>query len=197
MRASVVMIPRAGEMVCGYDARLEEECYPNFPPMQASEAHWPIFFGVIASTRRPILSTQLAGPLAGSSPGLRLGLGLVLALKIERHGSADKILQGRLIDLVAFVDIDGAPDIPLEAGVEQTRRVLQYSSLGKGHFDHALVCLSRAHDAATGKDGNSRRRRLNPFPLFDDLRICGVYDFTHPGERLPAPVRQVLDLFIH
>lgn len=50
----------------------------------------------------------------------RYSLGLELALEIERHRSADEILQGRLIDLVAFVDVDSAPDIPLEAGVEQT-----------------------------------------------------------------------------
>src|SRR5512138_1755557 len=51
---------------------------------------------------------KLAGPLAARSPGLRLAL----ALEIERHGSTDEILQGRRIDLVAFVDVDGAPDIP-------------------------------------------------------------------------------------
>src|SRR5215467_5044599 len=50
------------------------------------------------------------------SPGLRPRL--TFALEIERHCSADEILQGRLIDLVAFVDVDGAPDIPFEAGVE-------------------------------------------------------------------------------
>jgi len=61
---------------------------------------------------------KLVGPLAGGSPGLRLELLLGLALEIERHCSADEILQGRLIDLVAFVDVDGAPDIPVEAGVE-------------------------------------------------------------------------------
>ena len=61
----------------------------------------------------PVASAE-GGPLAARSPGLRLAL----ALEIERHGSADEILQGRLIDLVAFVDVDGAPDIPLEAGVE-------------------------------------------------------------------------------
>jgi hypothetical protein len=43
---------------------------------------------------------------------------LVLALEIERHRSADEILQGRRIDLVTFVDVDGAPDISVEAGVE-------------------------------------------------------------------------------
>ena len=56
------------------------------------------------------------------SPGLRLGLGLWLGLRlgleIEGDGSADEILQGRRIDLVAFVDVDGAPDIAFEAGVE-------------------------------------------------------------------------------
>jgi len=57
---------------------------------------------------------KLAGPLAARLPGLRLAL----ALEIERHCSADEIPQGRLIDLVAFVDVDGAPDIPVEAGVE-------------------------------------------------------------------------------
>jgi hypothetical protein len=51
-------------------------------------------------------------------PRLGLRLGFALPLEIERHGSANEILQGRLIDLVAFVDVDSAPDIPLEAGVE-------------------------------------------------------------------------------
>jgi hypothetical protein len=63
---------------------------------------------------------KLAGPLAARSPGLglRFALRLALALEIERHCSADEILQGGLIDLVAFVDVDGAPDIAVEAGVE-------------------------------------------------------------------------------
>ena len=52
---------------------------------------------------------KLVGPLAARSPELRLAL----ALEIERHCSADELLQGRFIDLVAFVDVDGAPDIPV------------------------------------------------------------------------------------
>src|SRR6266446_7261519 len=59
---------------------------------------------------------KLSGPLAARSPGLRLAL--ALEMEVERHCSADEILQGQLIDLFAFVDVDGAPDIPLEAGVE-------------------------------------------------------------------------------
>ena len=57
---------------------------------------------------------KLVGPLAARSPGLRLAL----ALEIERRGYFDEILQGRLIELVAFVDVDGAPDIPVETGVK-------------------------------------------------------------------------------
>jgi hypothetical protein len=62
----------------------------------------------------PGCAMKLVGPLAARSPGLRLAL----ALEIERDCSADEILQGCLIDLVAFVDVDGAPGIPVEAGVE-------------------------------------------------------------------------------
>ena len=61
---------------------------------------------------------KLAGPLAARSPGPGLGLTLALELEIERHCSADKLLQGRLIDLSAIVDVDGAPDIPVETRVE-------------------------------------------------------------------------------
>jgi hypothetical protein len=43
-----------------------------------------------------------------------------LALEIERHCGAEEILQGRFIDLVAVVNVDGAPDVPVEAGVDQT-----------------------------------------------------------------------------
>jgi hypothetical protein len=59
---------------------------------------------------------ELVGPLAAHSPRLRLAP--ALEMEIERHCSADEILQGRLIDLVAFVDVDGAPGIPVQAGVE-------------------------------------------------------------------------------
>src|SRR5215813_5632907 len=59
-------------------------------------------------------AVKLSCPLAGGSPGLRP----VFALKIERHCGADEILQCRLIDLVTFIDVDGAPHIPIEAGIK-------------------------------------------------------------------------------
>ncbi len=57
---------------------------------------------------------KLAGPLAARAPWLRLAL----CHKVERHRGADEILQGGLVDLVAFVNVDSAPDIAVEAGVE-------------------------------------------------------------------------------
>lgn len=59
---------------------------------------------------------SLAGPLANDPPGD--GLRFRLAFEIESHGSADEMLQRRLIDFVALVDVDGAPHIPLKAGIE-------------------------------------------------------------------------------
>ena len=85
---------------------------------QKSQKMWPIEAGAEALSLQeeiwPVTAMRLAGPFAARSPGLWLAL----ALEIERHCSADEILQGRLIDLIAFVDVDGAPDIPVEAGVE-------------------------------------------------------------------------------
>lgn len=48
-----------------------------------------------------------------------LTLGFLPGGDIERHGRADQRLESLLVDLVAFVEIDGAPGIALEAGIEQ------------------------------------------------------------------------------
>jgi hypothetical protein len=48
---------------------------------------------------------------AARLPWLRLAHAFARILEIERHCSADEILQGRRIDLIAFVDVDGASDI--------------------------------------------------------------------------------------
>ncbi len=90
--------------------------------LRLAERHWLSFLRRMRQVSKlfpweevwPGPAMKLVGPLAARSPGLQLAL----ALEIKCHGSADEILQGRLIDLVAFVDVDGAPDIPLQAGVE-------------------------------------------------------------------------------
>src|SRR5262245_36869716 len=123
-------------------------------------------------------------------------LRLALKMEIERYCSADEVPQGCLIDLVAFVDVDGAPDVSFEARVEQTRRVLERSSLGKCQLDDVLVRLSGADNAAMRKDRSAGRCGLRPFPLFDDLRVGFVYDRTHFRKRFPTPVPKFPDLLV-
>src|SRR5581483_7210725 len=134
---------------------------------------------------------KLVRPLAARSPGLRLAL----ALEIERNGSADEILQGRLINFVAFADVNGAPDVPLETGVEQAGRVLQRSSLGKGQLDNVLVGLPSADDAGVGPYGCSRVCWLHPLPLLDDLSFSLVHDFAAFPECATALVPASLEIF--
>ena len=117
------------------------------------------------------------------------GLWLALALKIVLNSCTDEIFQSCFVNLLAFVDIDGAPDIAVEAGVEQTGGVFQGSPFGKGHLDDALVRLAGADDAAVGPD-----RSTHPLPLFNDLRVGFVYDLTNFREHLPAPVPKFVDL---
>src|SRR5581483_7062478 len=111
----------------------------------------------------------LAGALTACAWCLRL------RLQIKRHGVADEVLQSRCINLVVFVEIDGAADISFEAGVEEAGMVRKRSPFGEGQLDGVFVRLSRAEDAAVRPDGDSRRCRLGPLPLFDNLRV-GLMD---------------------
>lgn len=109
---------------------------------------------------RDLLSSRcekksLVSSLAARSPRFWLGFCFALALEIERHRLADEVLQGRLIDLVAFINVDRAPDVPFEARVEQACWVFQRRSLGKGHLHGVLVRFSRADDAGVGPDRSS------------------------------------------
>jgi hypothetical protein len=143
-----------------------------------------IFGGGRDATRgRP----ALACPLSAGSRGLRLGLSHGLELEIERHCSADEILQGRLIDLFAFADVDRAPHIAVEAGVEQPRRSSNAAPL-------ANVILTTFLYA-------SPVQRMPPWektgvPIhFHSSTISGsaLCMIAHLRERLPAPIPKFVD----
>ncbi|GAC1365133.1 MAG: hypothetical protein NVSMB3_13690 [Acidobacteriaceae bacterium] len=125
------------------------------------------------------------GSGGGFGAGSR-GPGPAGALEVEGHGSADEIPQSRLIHRVVRVDVQGAPDVPVEAGVEEMCGVPQRSTAGEGQLDYVFVGLSRADDAAVGPDGSS-----SPLPLFDDLRVGLVDDFAHFRESFSAPVPEL------
>ena len=67
----------------------------------------------ILDWRYPPLTFSAYGP---SPLGARLRL--ALSRQVERDGFTDEILQGRLVNLVAFVDVDGASHVPFETGIE-------------------------------------------------------------------------------
>src|SRR5436190_9823758 len=51
----------------------------------------------------------------------RAGISLAAGLRrVQRHGSENKRLQCLLVNLIALVEIDGAPGIAFEAGVEKS-----------------------------------------------------------------------------
>jgi len=125
---------------------------------------------------------KLVGALAARLPDF----GLLLPLRLSATAPADEILQGRPIDLVTFVDVDGAPDIPVELELNRPEGSFQRSPLGKCHLDDVLVRLSRQ----TMPPWDQRES-----PSISTLRgsqVCLVYDFAHFRERLSAASPQVL-----
>jgi hypothetical protein len=46
-------------------------------------------------------------------------------LHSEGNGGANENVEGLLVDLLAFVRIDGAPGVAFQARVEEARRVFQ------------------------------------------------------------------------
>ena len=113
---------------------------------------------------------------------------LLLTLRIQRHGCLDEFLKRSLIDFVASVDVDGAPDGP--GLVEQVRDVLQRSTLEESELDVILVGLASADAAVVGPDWSSRIRWLHPLPLFDDIRVCLFDEFAHPAQGFAAPISE-------
>lgn len=57
------------------------------------------------------------------------GLSLFLSFGVQLDCSADYLLEGRLIDLVAFMQIDCAPCVPIQAGIENAFWVFDGSAL--------------------------------------------------------------------
>src|SRR3954462_140314 len=89
---------------------------------------------------------RLSGARTSASP--RLGL------QVQRHSLANEIGQRRLVDRVVFLDVDGSSYLALEAGVEQTLRVLQRRTLEERQLDDALVGLTGA-DATVARPDRS------------------------------------------
>ena len=57
---------------------------------------------------------------------------------VQRHCVADESLEGGVVNFVAFVRLDGTPDVAFKAGVEELRRIPRLSTLGECQLDHVL-----------------------------------------------------------
>src|ERR1051326_8538176 len=128
---------------------------------------------------RYLLGRSEGGP-CGLSPfrGLALGCGLV-----QGHGGANESLQRFLVYLLALVEVDGTPCVPVKTGVEESRRILQSRPFGEGHLHDVLVSLSCADQSVVRPHRNS-----SPLPLLDDLGIGFLDQAAEPAEHLAPPV---------
>src|SRR5262245_60685748 len=103
--------------------------------------------------------------------------------RVGRDRRPDQRLEGVLVDLLALVDVDRPPDVPVEARVEELGRVLQGSPLGERELHYGLVRLTGADDAVVRPD-----RGPHPLPLLDDGRVRFLDELAHPAEGLAAPI---------
>src|SRR5678815_5166113 len=67
-----------------------------------------------------------------------------LARFVEGDRFANERLEGGLVNFLAFVDVDRAPDVSFETRVEETRRIFQRRTLGECQLHDALVRLAGA-----------------------------------------------------
>src|SRR5690349_4851548 len=80
---------------------------------------------------------------------------LRLPRQVQGDGGTNEFLERGLVNLVSFMDVDGAADVAVKAGVEKTRRVLQRSALEKGELHDLLVGLAGADASVVRPDRSS------------------------------------------
>src|SRR5262252_6822675 len=98
---------------------------------------------------------------------------------IEGDRGTDERLERARVDLLPLIDVHRAPDVPVEARVEELGRVLQRSPLGEGQLHSRLVRLAGADDPVVRPYGNA-----HPLPLLHDVRVCRFDERAHPAHGL-------------
>src|SRR5471032_2779899 len=148
-----------------------------------------------------------AGPLDGAlpfpvgaavirtrAPATALGLRFLRRFRLARTVEGDRLpnerLEGGLVNVFAFVNVDRAAYVSVETRVEETGRILQRRALGEGQLHDLLVGFASADDAVVRP-----HRSSHPLPLFDDVRVCFLDALAHSAEGCPAPVPECGDPF--
>jgi len=129
---------------------------------------------------------KLAGPLAARSPGLRLALDH----EIERHCGADEILQAASSTLSSSWMSMARLTFP--SRLELNRRAGSFNAAPLAN----VILTAFLYVSPVQTMPPCEKVESPPLTLFDDLRVCLVYDFAHFRERLPAPVPKFLDLLV-
>src|SRR6266853_1398657 len=115
--------------------------------------------------------------------------GLLSARSIESGGRADERLERIRVNLLTLVNVDGAPDVPVKARVEELGRIFQGSALKEGQLHYRFVRLSRADASVVGP-----YRCPHPLPLFHDIRVGLPDEGAHPCQCFASPVTKLGDL---
>src|SRR5215470_14034345 len=111
---------------------------------------------------------------------------------IEGARGTDERLERARVDLLPLIDVNRAPDVPVEARVEELGRILQRSPLGEGQLHSRLVRLAGADDPVVRPYGSA-----HPLPLLHDVRVCRFDERAHPAQGLPAPVPELGDSVVN
>ncbi len=103
-------------------------------------------------------------------------------------GAFHERLEGSPVDTVSLEQVDGAPCVAVEAGVEHADGVVELGAVGEGQLDLLLVGVADGDDAVVFPDGAA-----HPFPLFFDVGEGVMNELTDLGELLAAPVVKLGD----
>ena len=112
---------------------------------------------------------------------------------IGRHRGADELPEGSFVDLLPFAEVDRAPHVPFQAGIEELLRVFDGGSAGEGELHDLFVRFPCADDAFMGPDGDSGGFWLLPFPLLLDVGVGIVDELTDMSECRSSPIPQLLN----
>src|SRR5258708_35542329 len=127
--------------------------------------------------------------------GLRFLRRFRLARTVEGDRLANERLEGGLVNVIAFVDVDRAARVSVETRVEETGRIPQRRALGEGKLHDILVGLASADDAVVRPNRGAGFGWFDPLPFLDDARVCFLDELAHSAEGFPTPVPEFGDSF--
>src|SRR6266498_4867645 len=107
------------------------------------------------------------------------------------NSGANKILQGGLINVITFAEIDGARCLRIKSSIEETLRILQGSPFEKIE----LHVVFESAGAANRPDLSPHRGV--PLPFLSNVRGSLQNQFVQSGKHFAAPIGQILDLVVN